>query len=112
MTGPNTPQWNEIWWTDLAHGGRRPALVLTRPEAIGLLPHILVAPASTTIRNLPTEVLLGIADGLPKQCVLMLDSPELVSRFALVEYVATLPFSKWPEVCGALEAAVNCQPRR
>jgi mRNA interferase MazF len=111
VTDRLAPGWNEIWWTDLEQGGRRPALVLTRPEAIGRLPRILVAPASTTIRNLPTEVPLGVADGLPKDCVLMLDSPELVSRFALVEFITALPFSKWPEVCGALETAVNCQPR-
>ncbi len=112
MTVRRAPTWNEIWWTDLDEGGRRPALVLTRPEAIGRLPRILVAPASTTIRNLPTEVLLGAADGLPKDCVLMLDSPELVSRFALIEFITTLPLSKWPDVCRALETAVNCQPRQ
>jgi mRNA interferase MazF len=109
---PGIPGWKEIWWTDVNQGGRRPALVLTRPEAIGRLPRLLVAPASTTIRNLPTEVSLGVDDGLPRACVLMLDSPELVDRFALVEYIATLPLLKWHEVCFALEVAVNCQPRR
>jgi mRNA interferase MazF len=102
------PGWNQLWWTDLDQGGRRPALVLTRPEAIGRLPRLLVAPATTNIRNLPTEVHLGVADGLPKDCVLTLDSPELVSRFALVEYIATLTAAKWQAVCLALEIAVNC----
>jgi mRNA interferase MazF len=107
----SVPNWLELWWTDFDVAGRRPALVLTRPEAIRRLPRLLVAPASTTIRNLPTEVRLGAADGLPKECVLMLDSPELVSRFALVEYISTLSLLKWPQVCAALEIAVNCQPR-
>jgi mRNA interferase MazF len=88
--------------------GRRPALVLTRPEAVMRLPRILVAPATTNIRGLPSEVLLGVEDGLEKRCVLSLDTPELVSRFSLVDFIATLSAQKWLEVCRALEIAVNC----
>lgn len=108
----SSPQWCELWWTDLEQGKRRPALVLTRPEAIARLPRILVAPATTNIRNLPTEVTLGASDGMPKPCVLNLDSPELISRFALVEYISTLNAMKWQDVCHALEVAVNCRTAR
>lgn len=104
--------WGELWWTDLDGAGRRPALVLTRPEAVGRLPRLLVAPATTRIRNLPSEVALGQGDGVPKPCVLNLDTPELVSRYALVEYISTLSALRWHEVCVALEAAVNCRPIR
>ena len=72
------------------------------------LPHILVAPATTTIRNLPSEVALDRTDGVPKRCVLNLDCPELVSRHALVDYIATLGAHRWQDVCIALERAVNC----
>lgn len=83
-------------------------LVLTRPEAVSRLPRILVAPATTTIRGLPSEVELDKADGVPKRCVLNLDSPELVARHALVDYIATLAAHRWHDVCIALERAINC----
>lgn len=102
------PAWSQIWWTEFDGLGRRPALVLTRPEAVTRLPRILVAPATTNIRGLPSEVLLDLADGLEKRCVLNLDTPELVSRFALVDFITTLSPHKWLEVCNALELAVNC----
>jgi mRNA interferase MazF len=102
------PEWSQIWWTEFEGLGRRPALVLTRPEAVMRLPRILVAPATTNIRGLPSEVFLGLEDGLEKRCVLNLDTPELVSRFALVDFIATLSAQKWLEVCRALEIAVNC----
>jgi len=102
------PDWSEIWWTEFDDVGRRPALVLTRPEAVTRLPRILVAPATTNVRGLPSEVHLGEEDGLPRACVLTLDAPELVSRFALVEFIATLSVVKWNDVCRALETAVNC----
>lgn len=90
---------------------RRPVLVLTRPEAVHRLPRILVAPATTRVRGLPSEVDLDQTDGLPRACVLNLDTPELVPRAALTDYIATLGPHRWGEVCAALERAVNCGPR-
>ena len=104
------PGWAEIWWTDFEGSGRRPALVLTRPEAVSRLPRILVAPATTNIRGLPSEVVLDEHDGMSKRCVLNLDTPELVPRFALVEFIAALRSTRWPEICVALESAVHCRP--
>jgi len=102
------PAWAELWWTELEPSGRRPALVLTRPEAVDRLPRLLVAPATTTIRGLPSEVALGVEDGLPQPCVLNLDTPELVSREWLVDYIAMLSAARWHEVCAALARSVNC----
>ncbi len=102
------PGWAELWWTDFEDAGRRPALVLTRPEAARLLPRLLVAPATTNVRGLPSEVALDVTDGVDRNCVLNLDTPELVDRFALVEYIATLSVTRWDEVCTALARAINC----
>lgn len=101
-------EWGEVWWLELADIGRRPALVLTRPAALERLPRILVAPATTHRRGLVSEVALDADDGLPQPCVLSLDTPELVSKGLLVEYVATLSAMRMEEVCRALGAAVNC----
>ena len=102
------PGWAELWWTEFDSAGRRPALVLTRPEAVDVLPRLLVAPATTTIRDLPSEVALDSLDGMSKACVLNLDTPELVSRYALVEYISTLSAHRWAEVCEAMRRAINC----
>ena len=102
------PGWGELWWVDLPGAARRPVLVLTRPEAVDRLPRILVAPATTRVRGLPSEVSLDQADGVPRSCVLNLDTPELLAREHFVAYIATLAVDRWYEVCGALERAVNC----
>jgi mRNA interferase MazF len=98
----------ELWWTELEHAGRRPALVLTRPEAVDRLPRVLVAPATTKVRGLPSEVALDPDDGLPRPCVVDLDTPELVRRTDLVEYIASLSAQRWFEVCAAMARAINC----
>lgn len=102
------PGWAEVWWVAFDRAGRRPALVLNRPEAVDRLERLLVAPASTIERQLVSEVRLDEADGMPRPCVLQLDTPELVHRRRLVEYVTTLTPGRWHEVCAALGAAVNC----
>jgi mRNA interferase MazF len=102
------PGWAELWWVDLDPAGRRPAVVLTRPEAVERLPRILVAPASTTVRGLPTEVHLDEEDGAPKPCVVQLDSPELVDPRMCTEFISRLSASRWHEICTAMATAINC----
>lgn len=102
------PRWAEVWWIEFDRAGRRPALVLNRPEAVDRLERLLVAPASTVERRLVSEVRLDEDDGMPRSCVLQLDTPELVHRRRFVEYVTTLSAGRWNEVCHALAAAVNC----
>jgi mRNA interferase MazF len=102
------PNWAELWWTDFDRAGRRPALVLTRPEAAERVAHLLVAPATTTIRNLPSEVRLDVDDGVPRPCVLNMDTPELVPRHSLVDYIATLSAPRFADVCAAMARAINC----
>lgn len=101
------PNWAELWIVE-AGGTRRPALVLTRPEAVDRLDRILVALATTTIRGLPTEVAIGPAEGVDTDCVLNFDSPELLSRARFTSYVGSFPTTRWPEVCAALSFAINC----
>ncbi|HUR50392.1 MAG TPA: type II toxin-antitoxin system PemK/MazF family toxin [Acidimicrobiales bacterium] len=100
--------WGEAWWVETETAGRRPAVVLTRPQALPRLPVVLVAPATTRVRGLPSEVMLDETDGIPRKCVLSLDTPELVSRARLVEYITTLSDARMHEICRALNVAVNC----
>ncbi len=100
--------WGEVWWVETAHAGRRPGVILTRPETILRLPVVLMAFATTTIRSLDTEVRLDETDGMPRSCALNLDTPELVPRSMLVERLGRLPSGRMHEVCRALAASVNC----
>jgi len=103
------PQWAELWWAEFDQStGRRPALVLTRPEAVERVPRLLVAPATTRVRRLPSEVALDVDDGVPQPCVVNLDTPELVYPDVLVEYIATLSAPRWFDVCEAMSRAINC----
>ena len=105
--GPDVT-WGQMWWVESPAFGRRPGVVLTRPAAVAVLPRVLMAPATTTRRNLPSEVALDADDGVPVACVLNLDTPELVPRALLVEYLTTLSPDRMAEVCQALREAVNC----
>ena len=103
------PGWAELWWVDFGPPvGPRPAVVLTRPEAVQRLDRILIAPASTKVRGLPTEVHLDAADGLPKACVLQLDTPELIDPTWCTDYICRLSAVRWDEICRALAGAINC----
>jgi mRNA interferase MazF len=101
------PGWAELWVVD-AGGQPRPALVLTRPEAVDRLDRVLVALATSRIRGLPSEVSIGPDEGVDTACVLNLDSPELLVRQRFVSYIAEFPRDRWPEVCEALAAAISC----
>lgn len=99
----------QVWWVEGPGLGRRPAVILTRQEAISILPRLLIAPATTHIRNLPTEVFLSRADdSMPRDCVLTLDDPELVYRSYFMDYITTLGHGRMIDVCRALNAATGC----
>jgi mRNA interferase MazF len=100
--------WGEAWWVESPEISRRPVVVLSRPEAIPHLARVLVAPATTNVRGLPSEVALDEDDGMPRPCVLTLDTPELVSKALLVEFITALSPVRMLEVCRALNTAVNC----
>jgi mRNA interferase MazF len=81
---------------------------MTRDAAIGALNEVLVVLATTTIRDLPTEVRLGTEDGMPRECVLNLDHVDTVAKGFLGERIATLSAEKMHSVCRALDVATGC----
>ena len=87
---------------------RRPALVLTRDEAIDRLNEVFVVLASTNIRGLPTEVELGTEDGMPRACVLNADHVASLPKGYLCDLIATLSSERLAEVCRALDRATGC----
>ena len=103
------PARGEIWWIDLADAGTRPAVVLSRDQAIPRLRHSLVAPCTTTIRGLASEVELDPeVDPIPVASAINLDSAERVDISALTQRIGRLSDARMREVCDALAVAIDC----
>jgi mRNA interferase MazF len=103
------PARGEVWWCELPDTGRRPVVVLSRDVAIPRLRRTLIGPCTTTIRGIPSEVLLEPnTDPIPRTSVVNLDSVESVSLGTLVERVGRLSDERMRQICGALEIAVAC----
>lgn len=97
----------EIWWAELpAPAGRRPVLLLSRDEAYVVRQLVTVAPITTRIRRIPTEVLLGPEDGLPKPCVVNLDTITTIPKHSLAEPIGPLSREKLAAVERALKFAL------
>ena len=93
----------EIWWVELEPpGGRRPVLLLSRNEAYGVRSLVIVAPVTTRFRRIPSEVPLGVNDGLPQNCVANLDTITTIPKDCLRSRLAVLNTKKLKEI----EAAV------
>ena len=104
-----TPRRGELWWCEPPDIGRRPVLVLSRDAAIPRLRRTVIAPCTTTLRGLPSEVVLEPGeDPVPRPCAVNLDSVESVSIAVLVERLGSLSGSRMREVCAALDVAVDC----
>ena len=93
-----------------AEGGGRLVVVLARNGAIPFLRGIMVAPVTTVIRGLPSEVPLGEDFGLEAPAAVNLDAVMTVSRFRLGEVVGRLGDAELGKVCTALQVAIGCDP--
>ena len=103
------PTRGEVWWCELPEIGRRPVVVLSRDAAIPRLRRTLIGPCTTTIREIPSEVLLEPGDDpVPRTSVVNLDSIESVSLATLVERLGRLSDERMHQICDALEIAVGC----
>ena len=87
---------------------RRPVVVLTRNSAIGYLSTVTVAPISSTIRGVPSEVVLNVEDGMKAPCAVNLHNPVTVLQTRLGERVAQLNSQRMFEICAALRFSLGC----
>jgi mRNA interferase MazF len=100
----------EIWrYRFKAPDKLRPVVVLSRPEVIGLLHTVMVAPVTSTVRGAPSEVLVGVAEGLRHESAVNLDHVQTVEKARLVGHVGSLGAEKMRAVCRALSIAVGCE---
>lgn len=89
----------------------RPAVVMHRDFAGRALNAVLVAPLTTTIRDIPTAVRLGPADGIDRECVAALDNLTLLPKDRFRQHIGSLSSERMAELCAALLIAVSCEGR-
>lgn len=98
----------EVWWANLPSPiGKRPVVLLSRDEAYSVRNAVTVAEVTSTIRNIPVEVNLGPEDGLPKKCVMNLDTIITIRKELLTEKITDLTPEKIDKVNKAIKFALD-----
>lgn len=87
---------------------QRPVLILTRDSAIGVLSTVTVAPITSTVRDVPSEVILDIDDGMKGRCVVNLHNAVTIPQERLGRRVASLSPQRMQEICLALRFSLGC----
>jgi len=98
----------EIWWANMGGpAGKRPVVLLSRDESYILRSLIIVAPVTTRIRNIPSEVNLSTTDGMVKSCVVNVDTISTIKKQALINQISALNPEKMKEMEIALHFALG-----
>jgi mRNA interferase MazF len=98
----------EVRWYQFSRPDKkRPVVILTRDSALEFLGEVTVAPITTTIRDIPTEVLITRADGMLRDCAVNLDHIQTVSKGKIGSLIATLSVSKMQQMRPSLLFALG-----
>ena len=84
----------------------RPVVILTRDSIIPHLGEVTVAPVTSTIRDIPSEVLLGRTDGMQKECAINCDHLQTVDKGRIGTLITSLPPSRMRETRSAIAFAL------
>jgi len=95
------------WYRFLNPDKQRPVVLLNRDSAMAYLGELTVAPITSPIRNIPSEVVLRELQEMPHECVVNLDHLQTVAKGKLGALVTTLPPSKMREIEAALSFALG-----
>lgn len=99
---------SEVRWYRFAKPDkRRPVLVLTRDSVLGYLGEVTVAPVTSTIRDIPSEVLLSSRDGMPQDCAVNCDHLQTVPKGKVDALITTLGAERMKEVSRAIRFALD-----
>ena len=102
------PARGDVWWLEPEDSPRRPFLVVSRQVVVDRLSSVIVVPATTRVRGIPTEVALDERDGMPTGCVLSLDNVTIQPKIVFRDWICTLDRYRMDDVCRALACAVGC----
>jgi len=98
----------EIWWADLPSPlGHRPAILISRDQAIAVRTSVTLVPLTGRIRGIPVEVPLGPQDGVPRACVANADVVTTVLKSNLIRRIGRLAPDKLRAVEDALRFALG-----
>lgn len=95
------------WYRFASPDKKRPVVVLTRDSVLEYLGEVTIAPITSTIRRIPSEVVLGVEDGLPKECAVNLDHVQTVPRGRVGALMATLSARRLGQIRTALLFALG-----
>lgn len=95
------------WYKFVAPDKKRPVLILTRNSVLEYLGEVTVAPITTTIRHIPSEVFLSKTDGLPQDCAVNCDHVQTVSKAKIGPVITSLPSSRIIDVGRAIRFALD-----
>jgi mRNA interferase MazF len=95
------------WYQFQPPDKNRPVLILTRDSILEYLGEVTVAPITSTIRDIPSEVFLSRAEGMPKECAVNCDHIQTVSKGKIGSRITTLSSEKMNQVCEAILFALN-----
>ncbi|MGH9157055.1 MAG: type II toxin-antitoxin system PemK/MazF family toxin [Acidimicrobiales bacterium] len=87
---------------------RRPVLVVSRDEAIPALHNVVVAPVTITVRDIPTCIPVGPAEGIDHDSVATFDNLAAVPKSVLTTRLGELGAGGRRQICEALDAVANC----
>lgn len=98
----------ELWLMETPNQKRRPVLVVSRDEAIPVLNNIVVAPITSTIRQIPTCIPVGPDEGIDHDSVAAFDNLAAVPKSVLTRRLGRLGADGRRRICEALSALANC----
>jgi mRNA interferase MazF len=98
----------ELWLADIPGDQRRPVLILTRGGFICRLANVTVAPVVSRIRDIPTEIVVGVQHGIDHRSAVSLDNIITISKRDLVGRVGTVSTDELEAVCDAMRLALGC----
>jgi len=103
----------DVCWYRFPHPDkRRPVLLLTRDSVLAYLNEVTVAPITTVIRDIPSEVVLSRKDGMPRECAVNCDHIQTVAKGKLGAVITTLSPTRMAEVASAIDFALHLGEER
>ena len=95
------------WYTFRAPDKKRPVLILTRESALSVLNSVTIAPITSTIRSIPTEILLTEQDGVPHACAANFDNLQTVPKSHIGDRITRLTSRRMKEAAAAVSFALG-----
>ena len=95
------------WYKFVRPDKKRPVLILTRDSVLEYLGEVTVAPITSTVRDIPSEVYLSKADGMLRDCAVNCDHLQTVPKGKIGPLITSLPPAKMVDVGQAIRFALD-----